>query len=767
MCSVTHIAFGQNRQLGTWRMHLAYDISNKVCDAGDKVYSAAEKGIFSYEKATGIIRTYDKASGLNDIGIKTINYDAATKILAIAYTNSNIDLIYNGTDVYNIPDIKNAVSTGSISVYDISFYSGKAYVSSDVGISVIDLNKKEITNTYIIGSTGGQISVYATSTDGANIYAATAEGVKYAPFLSANLQDFNVWKLFGPAQHLPAKKATMVRCFNSKVYTVIPSSNDNDTLYQYDGTKWAPAFYTAPDFITSLEVVNNCLYFTIWDSLEGFNGWNGKIDVSGNLTVVQTQNHGKPFSWLESNGVSWEADCYNGLYKNTGGSLELIIPDGPFRSDAFGLDVYDGTINVAPGGVDDSWLNVNNVNGLYIYDRTKWHSYDLNNTPALSGWQDVICARTVPATGKTYFGSFWAGVAEYDPNNKTFKRYDQYTGNSTLEGAQGDLSRTRISAMTSDDYGNLWISNAGGLKPLKLLKPDGTWKEFSLPYYNILMQRMIIDQNGQLWAPLKTQSNSNGILVWSYNGTIDDPSDDVARILGTGAGNGGLPDVFVHCIAEDKDGNIWAGTNQGIATFYCPGSVLTSNGCDADQIKVVQDGYVGYLFGTESVRAIAVDAANRKWVGTTNGLWLISADGKTQLLKFNKDNSPMPANQVTDIAIDDKTGEVFIATTNGLISYQGDAMGECTDCNGALVYPNPVKPDYTGPIAIKGLVDGAYVKITDAAGVLVYQGKANGSQMIWDGKGYNGIRVKSGVYIVFSSTDLGKQKKVAKILVAN
>jgi hypothetical protein len=102
-----------------------------------------------------------------------------------------------------------------------------------------------------------------------------------------------------------------------------------------------------------------------------------------------------------------------------------------------------------------------------------------------------------------------------------------------------------------------------------------------------------------------------------------------------------------------------------------------------------------------------------------------------------------------------------------LVSYQSDAMGDCADCETALVYPNPVKPDYDGPIAIKGLVEDAYVKITDVSGTLVYQGRANGSQMIWDGKGYNGQRAKSGVYLVFSSTDLGKEKRVAKILLVN
>jgi ligand-binding sensor domain-containing protein len=275
----------------------------------------------------------------------------------------------------------------------------------------------------------------------------------------------------------------------------------------------------------------------------------------------------------------------------------------------------------------------------------------------------------------------------------------------------------------------------------------------------------MFDSYGQLWIPIR--SVSQGLLVWDYNNTPDDPTDDKSRILNTGKGNGGLPESVVYSIAEDKDRNVWVGTGSGVAVFYCPGSVLSQNGCDADQIKVERDGFVGYLFGSEQVRAIAVDAANRKWIGTTNGVWLVSADGKEELLRFTVENSPLPSNQVTDIAINDKTGEVIIATLGGMASYQGDAVAQCTDCEDALVYPNPVRPDYDGPIAIKGLIEGAYVKIIDVSGTLVFQGRANGSQMIWNGKGYNGNRAASGVYTVISSTDLGKERRVAKILLMN
>lgn len=751
----------QERPLGTWKAYMPYGNSRGVFDAGSKVYSIAMQSAFSYDKATGAIQLYDKVNGLNDIGIKTANYDPVTDVLLIAYENSNLDLIYHGTDIYNISDIKNKNTISAVSIHGISFFAGKAFISSDIGISTIDLARKEISNTYIIGSNGSEVKVYSTTTNGTTIYAATAEGVKYASYTQANLQNFNSWQLFDTSQGIPRSKGKFIVAVNNAVYAVV-SNTDTDTLYRLTGNQWQVVYTAEPNnFFTSLNGVNNKVYFTTHNN-SFTQGKAGKIDTDGTLTVNPFVTTGRPYGWYEDNQTIWGADEGNGLIKSSNGNTEAIVPDGPPSSSVFDINSKNGVLYVAAGGVSDIWEYRWNGQGFYIYKDGSWAVTNRYNYAPMQDYFDIIC--TDITKEKTYFGSFTSGLIERNNNTGEIKLYDK--NNSLLEGALGDDARTKISALTVDQYDNVWIGNAGASKPIKLIKPDGTWKEFSAQYSFDLMKKMIVDQYGQIWAPLRGAA-STGILVWSYNNTIDDPSDDKARLLRPGAGAGGLPNEVVNCIAEDLDGNIWAGTNEGIGVFYCPGSVLTTYGCDADQIKVERDGYIGYLFGTQSIRAIAVDAANRKWVGTTNGLWLISADGKDELLKFTSLNSPLPADQIIDITIDDRTGEVFIATIGGLVSYQGDAMTECKDCDGAIVYPNPVKPDYDGPIAIKGLVENAYVKITDISGTLVYQGKANGAQMVWDGKGYNGKRVKNGVYLVFSSTDLGKSRKVAKILVSN
>jgi Two component regulator propeller len=757
-------SFSQQRQIGTWKVFMPYGSSLGACDAGDKVYDAGSKSIFSYEKSTGVIQTYDQSTGLNDIGIKTISYDPNTKFLAIAYINSNLDFIQNGTNVYNIPDIKNQSTTGSVAIYSISFLNGNAYVSSDLGISVVNLAQMQITSTYVIGSNGNQIPVYAASFDSVNIYAATAEGVKYAPRNAANLQDFNSWKVFGPAQNLPARQATYVQAYNNKVYAVVPSGNGSDTLYQYNGSVWSAIYAAAADTFSSLGVTNGNLYFTTWDGPGGSVGMLGKIDASGSLSVNQSQGHVKPYGWFESNGVSWEPDYWNGLFKHTPNGQEKIIPDGPFSSNVFELNCKNNVLDVAPGGVNDSWSFDYNQDGFFVYKNNTWTNRNEFTDPKLDTFTDILCTASVPSRSKTYFGSYYSGLIEEDDNSGDLNFYTQYSANGLMQSGSGDVNRTKVTCLFADSSDNLWIGNGGAPSLLKVIRADGTWRKFTVPYNILLLKRIVVDQQGQIWA---TSFQTNGVLVFNYGADMDNTSDDQYRLLQTGAGAGGLPSNNVFCIAVDHTGNVWVGTDQGIGTFYCPGSVF-NGGCDATRIRVTLNGYVGYLFGMQTVRALAVDAANRIWVGTTEGLWLISNDGQTTYLNFTTANSPLPNNQITDISINDATGEVFIGTNGGLVSYQGDAIGaSCSDCNSALVYPNPVKPDYNGPIAIKGLTDNAYVKITDASGFLIFQGRANGTQMIWNGNGYDGARAKSGVYLVFSSTDGGKEKRVAKILITN
>jgi hypothetical protein len=252
--------------------------------------------------------------------------------------------------------------------------------------------------------------------------------------------------------------------------------------------------------------------------------------------------------------------------------------------------------------------------------------------------------------------------------------------------------------------------------------------------------------------------------VLNDNGTIDNKNDDQIKFIQKGVGLGNLPTNFVNCVVKDKNGKIWIGTADGIAIINCPESIMNSGGCDAELKVVKYDLDAGLLFKQENVTSIAVDGANNKWIGTNNGVWLISDDAEKILFRFTKDNSPLPSNDINKIVVNPETGIVYIATDIGLVSFRGNATdGENTNDN-LLVFPNPVQSDYTGTIAIKGLVENADVKITDVAGQLVFRTKAQGGQAIWNGKNYLNQRPRTGVYYVFVTNADGSQTKTGKFI---
>jgi hypothetical protein len=272
---------------------------------------------------------------------------------------------------------------------------------------------------------------------------------------------------------------------------------------------------------------------------------------------------------------------------------------------------------------------------------------------------------------------------------------------------------------------------------------------------------IIIDDYGQKWG-IRT---GNGLFVYNDNNTIEDISDDQFVKITEAEGNGNLPDNDVYTLVNDLDGNIWVGTKTGVCVFYSPSSVFSGYNFDSQQI-IIQEGDFGqYLLESEVVYTIAVDGGNRKWIGTLGaGLYLLSEDGTEEIYHFTTENSPLLSNTILDIELNEKTGEVFITTDKGLISFRNDAtFGESVQ-NKITIFPNPVKENYGGYISIDGLVENANIKITDVSGNLVFDTYANGGMAVWNGKNKNGQKVGTGVYLVLSSDKYGKEKIAGKIL---
>jgi len=279
------------------------------------------------------------------------------------------------------------------------------------------------------------------------------------------------------------------------------------------------------------------------------------------------------------------------------------------------------------------------------------------------------------------------------------------------------------------------------------------------------LRNMIIDKRGFLWFVNTNWANGSVFcyetenkITHKYNSFIN--QDGLKYSIS-----------WVYCIAEDRDGNIWVGTESG--PFMIDKSEVGQETVTFQQIKVPRnDGtnYADYLLSGVSISSIAIDGGNRKWFGTNGaGAFLISQDNMQQLHSFTTANSKLISNKITSIAINQKSGEVFFLSDSGLCSYISDAIepSESMEKDNVWAYPNPVTPDYTGLITITGLSFDADVKITASNGALIAEGRSNGGMFTWDGCDKNGKRVTSGIYFVISATSEGKSGTCCKIAVIN
>ncbi|MBK8416918.1 MAG: hypothetical protein IPL22_21835 [Bacteroidetes bacterium] len=768
----------QNQSLGQWKVHLPYNSAKKIADTGTKVYCASEKGLFYYNKQDNSIATLSKVTGLSEITISTIAYNPTYGCLVIAYTNANIDLIINNK-IINISDIKRKNLTGDKNIYGIEFYNNIAYLSCGFGIVALDLDRREIKETYIIGPLGTEIQVFDVAIWNNFIFAATENGVYSASVTNPNLIDFSNWTItFNDSGN--AGDCNMIEVFNNQVIMNYAkpgalNNNSNDEVYLYDGFSWTLA---GGGFIQdnikhfSLRasggrlLVTNSYNLSIYD-----NNFNRIIYIDAGVYADAAPRD----AVYDTDGILWIADNGSGMLRMTASlSYDFIMPDGPASDLVSAMQVVDKKLWMTHATRTAGWFNTYAPGNFSEYDNGDWKSYNNKTMPGsainIGNFFDMMSVAIDPGNkNHVYVGSKGQGIIEM-LNGVAIASYRDT--NSTLQVGIGNPSQCQVVGMGFDSDNNLWALNSLAAKPVNVRTTAGNWRAFSIPDISgaPLFGDLTVDSYGQKWinvignnAPL-----GNGIAVFSDNGTLEDATDDKSRFISSGIGSGNLPSTDIRAITEDLENEIWLGTGKGVAVIYSPSAVLTSTNFDAQQILIKQDGINQYLLESEVVTAIAVDGANRKWIGTeSGGVFLMSPDGTEQILNFNEVNSPLLSNYILSIAIDQESGVIYFGTNRGVISYKGDAIAGTGGCSDVLAYPNPVRPDYTGPIAIKGLVPNGSVKITDVSGNLIFETKSNGTQALWYGKNFKGEKAHTGVYLVFSTDEEGENTCVTKLLFIN
>lgn len=749
--------------MGQWRMHVPASQAIDVAVGNGYVMTALTSGVLEYDIAAAENRVLNNLNALSDIQVTCIEYEPQSASFFVGYENGNLDQITpNG--VINIPAIKLSQVTGNKRINKIVTANGLAYVATGFSLVVINPSKNEVKDTYY--PTNGTEGINDVTFLNDSIYALSDKKLYRGLLTNAFLADPLQWTL---DSRLPVPA-------NAHYGEIAVQGNELHVSYLADAFGLDSVFRVGPTGLESVipnlgfgleilrfHVEDELFYFYLDNKMFAFNDDGATI----NFDIGQynsTQAH--PGKVEHVGNEFWVADRKLGLVRYlASNNYSFIQQEGPPKNRFFSINSQKGKMVVTAGTVRRVEQSYSQPN-VYTFEDETWTLFD-NETQ--TAWQGV------PIWD---MGS--AAINPTDENNMAFAGHSQeplsivqdglitnlYTpSNSILETTTIGSGTTCITAVEYDEDGNLWMLNGYSLQPLKVRLSDGTWKGFETgtDSKGVFTGKLAIDYNGNKWFGIY----GTGLVGYDDNGTPGTPGDDSYKTLTTGEGLGNLPSENVTAIAVDFDNEIWIGTEAGFGVLYNSDGIFSgSNGYDASRILITYEGNVEYLLGSTSITDIEIDGGNRKWIATaSNGIFMLSADGQSVLAEYTKENSPLISNNIMDMEFNQITGELFIITDLGMVSLRVDASFEDETYESTTVFPNPVKPDYFGPVTIQGIRYDSDVKITDVAGNLVYKTTSNGGTATWNGKTINGEDVASGVYLIWTATNTGKSKKVGKVTV--
>ncbi|HEX8329546.1 MAG TPA: two-component regulator propeller domain-containing protein [Hymenobacter sp.] len=759
---------------GDWQSHLPTNHPLRLADAGDRVYVATENAFYFLDKKLNTTQVLSRRDGLNDVGVTALAYDSVTRQTVVVYRNTNIDILQPNGRIRNLNDVLRKAIPGSRVVNQVSISGGKAYMSTSFGVVVVDLVKLEISDTYSnIGPGGTVVNVYdAVAANGFVVLATEAGLLRGAQ--TSNLLDYRSWVTYKPAVGSVPNRVVYphLAVFAGEVYAAVHGGAGSSVFKLVPGNPvtWQVVPGSGTGIFRNLR--SSGIGVFIIDDGAGVR----RINRTGSITTVVPPVAGDftQDAVRSRDGNYYVANYEAGLKRvlpGTGQTPEFYVANGPENSLAFSIlaDARTNKVVVFTGGYSERYNPTGGRAGFFEYAEGQWTNITSRALPSLTAYPNPVSPVRGVRTpdGTLYVAHYGGGLLEWKGPSEFRSFKEGNPAGSPLLVTFGVPDRVEVTDLAATAEGKVWVVNRH-LQPnrsgLFVFDPVATtWQ--TIPWVSGLetLERIALDDNGNAWVSVarKTDGSSvGGPAIGLF--AVDPTGAKPPRLFNVSSG---LPDNQIYELAKDRRGYIWAATITGVAVFNDPSGPFEP-GTAFTLPNVTRGEGAGFpaLF-SEAVRTLAVDGGDRKWFGTDNGLWLFSPDADEALLHFTTANSPLPSNRIVDVKVNDKTGEVWVATDAGVVTYRGAASVTEGKPQCAAVFPNPVRPEFGGMVGITGLANNAVVKITDVAGHLVYSTTANGGTVTWNMANPNGQRVRSGIYLVLSTDADGKNGCVSKVAV--
>jgi hypothetical protein len=747
---------------GQWRMHIATK-SIAIASNNDLVYAIMDNGLIEYDIKNSELSEWSKVNGLSDINPSAIYYDKETNSFFIGYKNGNIDRIKDNV-VTNIPALKLASVSGKKQINAFKRNKNLIYVSTGLGVLVLNPSKNEVKDTYYPNQQNEEILDVAFQND--SIIVLTKNFAKIAHVNNTSLVDFQQWKNYQFLPNLSSERFFKhIKKWNDELFIQI---NDvayaNDSIYRITSNGLVNVIDLPFGIeINRFDIINDKMYL----SMQG-----GVFVYNKAMELIETHLNQfyNAIGVTVSNNSVFIAEENNVIYESSSAGLKNLKHNGPPKNSFFTVKSNNNKMLFAGGTLSSAAAIDFNSAGAYIFENENWTLIDRYNQNL---WKDkfiwdVLSITVNPKnTNQIAMGlhcDYPLAIMEDGKNISTI--YNEM--NSLIEETHFQNGWSCITDVLYDDDENLWMLNAFSKKPLKVKTKNNEWFEFPISnnIINSLTGKILIDENNIKWFYVPNK----GLYAFSDGGTLNDESDDKVVHINEGDNTGALPSKNVTSIAMDLNNQLWIGTEKGFGILNNTANILEAlpGEYNVNRIKLQFEGNVEYLLGNVYITDIVIDGGNRKWIGTANsGIVLISENGNEILQTFTTDNSPLISNNIMDMEFNHQTGELFIVTDLGLVSYRSDASIGKNDYKDVSVFPNPVLPSFDGLITIQGIKANSDVKFTDIAGNLVFQTTSNGGTAVWNGKNLKGEKVAPGTYLIWTASNVEKGRKVGKVVVLN
>lgn len=756
------------QSVGEWEPNTSFISTNEIVQDRDGNFLISTDGGIYIWNPNGSADFFTALDGLYRLSPTAMTYDADAHKLWLGFNDGTIQSLDLQRFTWrSYDDIRRNQNFANRLITQMQLIDGELVIATQFGLVVFDVDRGLVNDSYV------NLGEYTRGTAANSFYYNN--GVFYvATPLGLAIGDRSQGSLAVPANWDNTDGAGSWGTLNENIQSVVVRGDEifaggQEENFLYDSQSWsATGLFTQPVERFRKSTSGSIILGLMEDRVQLLNPNNSRntqqisSEFARSVFYNDSPDNRLFILGTQSRGLALKTNL-------SSSEFEFYSPPGPDLNFFRGISIRNGEVISASTSIPGQRSAPISNSGYFIKRDNQWVNFNITNQEVLRDFSYNSVYRSLITDDYYFFASFGRGLAKHNKETDEIQIFN--VSNSPISPFNPGGNFTVIGGIDQDSRGRVWLAMyvGTGSRMLEYNIEESSWREFSQPTEagNGLLRDLYIDRRDQFWIPLEGASGAgSGLLVTSF----DEEGNQTAIRLTTNQNQGNLPNDQVYAVTEDLRGEVWIGTARGVARFLFPDRVIDGGPRDREAsflINADPDADSPFLLRDINATSIAVNAANQKWIGSRgDGLWLIDENGRNILKHFTTENSPLFSNTIDDVAVDNETGMVYIATDEGLLTYTDIPQSSRRQMDDLFVYPNPYQYNReTGNIIIEGLSDETLVSIISVDGRMINRLNARSGRAEWNARDFNGNRVASGVYMIIANDANGDERGVGKVAI--